>query len=147
MGKRKRTRKSQKEEESLRSDFDNDNAFATYKRVIDEFKKTLALIKENDTVYQVRNKLVNNLVDLARLLGFERGFRISEEDDAEEWPIVCITLPKDFGQVSWHVPKSDFSMFGKDELLPYPQKWDRHTTEVKYERIDNFIKHFEADFK
>ena len=86
-----------------------------------DLKKILLEIQKNDTNYDARYPLVVEAMSLASRAGFKVGVRIDKEDP--DWPVYCITLPT--GQVSWHMPA-------------YEEEFDGHTTEQKYERIDEF---------
>lgn len=81
-------------------------------------KRLLRDIEREDANYDNREKLVYQTIHLARLIGFQTGFRIDPSEP--EWPVAYIELPT--GQVSWHMPQHS---------LPY----DGHTTEEKYRRI------------
>lgn len=83
----------------------------------------LKLIEENDSKYDVREKLVYQALALAKSLGYEAGIRF---DPAEpNWPVVCIMLPG-FGEVYWHCPA-------------FPRAYDVYSSKDKYERINKFV--------
>lgn len=84
----------------------------------DELSSLLVAIKENDTNYDIRYKLVLKAVAVAAERGFEAGFAIDPTEP--DWPVAFIELPT--GQVSWHMPA-------------HPRKWDGHTTEEKFSRL------------
>lgn len=84
-------------------------------------RNVLHKIKNNDLIYDKRYKLVFKALSLAIELGYKAGVRIDEEEP--EWPVVYIELPT--GQVSWHMPQ-------------HIKKWDGHTTEEKYKRVDEY---------
>lgn len=76
--------------------------------------------------YDARNKLVLHAVLIATVLGLPAGFHWDDrlDDDLDGFRIVAyIALPT--GQVSWHMPE-------------FPDLWDGHTTEQKYQRIHAF---------
>lgn len=70
--------------------------------------------------YENRNSAIYLAVRTALLCGYPAGVCGSEDP---EWPVAYITLPT--GQVSWHIPA-------------YPEPWDNHTTEEKYDRIQAY---------
>jgi hypothetical protein len=79
-----------------------------------------------DNVYRERQHLV------AHLAAIYPSVITSEDDD---WSIVYIQIPT--GQISWHIGKSDMDLFKhveNDDSI----KWDGHTTEEKYARLDEF---------
>lgn len=90
--------------------------------LLDKLKITLHNIKENDTNYAYRNKLILIALGLAAEIGYPCGIRIDPEEP--KWPVVFIELP--VGQVSWHLPE-------------HKETYDGHTTEEKYRRISKFI--------
>lgn len=81
----------------------------------------LKAIAENDTNYEIRNRIIYEALAAAAQCGYPHGFRIDAADP--EWPVAFIQLPT--GQVSWHMPQ-------------FPQEWDGHSTEEKYRRIVEF---------
>jgi hypothetical protein len=83
----------------------------------------LQSIQANDEKYVVRYTLVLAAVEYANRLGYSAGFRIDPTEP--EWPCAFIELPG-AGQVSWHIPQ-------------HVNAWDGHDTEVKYERVKQFI--------
>ena len=89
-----------------------------------DLARTLDMIKLIDLVkdYQARFTLVLRAVSLAHAVGYSAGFHWDDAGgpEVDGYRIVAyIALPT--GQVSWHMPE-------------YPDKWDGHTTEQKYER-------------
>jgi hypothetical protein len=89
----------------------------------DVLKETLKEIEKNDFDYPVRYGLVLRALLFAHDLGFPAGIRIDENDPT--WSVVYIELPT--GQVSWHMPQ-------------HVVDWDGHDTEVKYQRINEWVK-------
>lgn len=81
----------------------------------------LRRIRDNDTNYEQRARLVLMALGRAVAQGYTAGIRIDPE--SPEWPVVYIELPG--GQVSWHMPQ-------------HKQPWDGHTTAEKYRRIEAF---------
>lgn len=99
---------------------------------LEELKRILSLIKENDINYDIRYGLVLEAIGLAQKCGYFVGLDYDEEQIKEnnfDWVLVYIDLPT--GQVSWHMP-TYYKQFNKT--------WDKHTTEEKYERIEKFTK-------
>lgn len=94
----------------------------TMNNALIKLKKTLVMIRLHDADYDTRYTLVLQAVFLARVLGYQTGFRI--DPDNTDWPVAFIELPT--GQVSWHMPQ-------------HPMTWDGHSTEEKYDRIKEFI--------
>jgi hypothetical protein len=73
-------------------------------------------------MYKTRTELVYLAFGLAARLGYEVGVRFdTDETNAAQWPVFCITLPGQ-GQVSWH-------------CAAYPHAYDGHSTNEKYQRI------------
>jgi hypothetical protein len=89
----------------------------------------LDAIKENDTRYQIRYRLVFEAVELALVLGYDAGVAIDPKDPS--WPVAYIELPT--GQVSWRMPQ-------------HPHPWDGHTTAEKYRRLRAYTKNRGAPF-
>lgn len=90
--------------------------------MIDDLRKTLLEIEENDLNYPVRYGLVLRAMYLAHEAGFPAGIRM--DNLAPEWPVVYIDLPT--GQISWHMPQ-------------YYTTWDGHDTDTKYARIRKWV--------
>ena len=86
-------------------------------------KLQLRVIEMNDQNYEMRNKLVMTAVAMAVWLGLDAGFRVDPTEP--EWPVAFIQLPT--GQVSWHLPQ-------------FQMAWDGHSTEEKYQRVNEFIR-------
>lgn len=80
-----------------------------------------------DTVYRERAHLVAHL---SALYPSNIGYTDPEEP---EWAVVTITLPT--GQASWHVAPDDMDLFGHVNTAA-GERWDGHTTEQKYGRLD-----------
>ncbi|MFI8360741.1 hypothetical protein ACIGD1_11335 [Streptomyces sp. NPDC085612] len=92
-------------------------------------KPTVAQVNaERDRAYRERAQLVAHLASLY-------PSQIAYTDpDTPEWAVVTIEAPT--GQMSWHVAPADMDLFDHVErqnglVLP----WDGHTTEQKYERL------------
>lgn len=84
---------------------------------------------DKDGAYEERNRLV---ALLARL--FPSG--VAPDVTSPDWYIVYIDLP--MGQASWHIPNAEIGLF---EGIPlYQGKWDNHTTDEKYKRIERLTK-------
>lgn len=56
------------------------------------------------------------------------------DPNAPDWPVLVVETPA--GQMSWHIAERDLELFGHvrptDRIC---RGWDRHTTELKYERL------------
>lgn len=86
----------------------------------------------NDSVYRERQHLVANLASR-----FPSCLvNTPPDEDGVVWPVVYITLPT--GQVSWHISPSDLDLF--KHVAYGDEKWDGHTTEEKYRRLDALTK-------
>lgn len=85
--------------------------------------------------YSERNKTVVALAHMARLAGCRVGIREHNPADEgwdDDWrAILMIDLPT--GQASWHFHDSERPMLA--EFGPYPDEWDGHTTDEKYDRL------------
>jgi hypothetical protein len=82
-----------------------------------------------DAAYNERNRLVALLATL-----FPSGIaRTAIEGWDPEWH-GCVYIDLPTGQASWHYHDREAHMF--DHLPPYRGKWDGHTTEEKYRRIE-----------
>ena len=88
-----------------------------------------AVYRERDTV-----------VALSALLAQHYGMRVWVGEDAtaqDGWKnVVYIELPT--GQVSWHFPDHESYLFNHLEK-PTDTKWDGHNTDVKYQRITDWV--------
>lgn len=87
-----------------------------------KLSNTLQKIKENDLNYEIRYDLILKAMYYATEIGYETGLRCDNN-----WPVAIIHLPQ--GQVSWH-------------MEPDTIEYDNHSTEEKYNRIDNYIKEY-----
>jgi hypothetical protein len=93
------------------------------------------LDRQKNGAYSERNQLVKFL---------SKCFPSSiERHDGEDWEddwrnVVFIDLPT--GQASWHIHDSELANF---EHLPRNRgrKWDGHSTELKYQRLDDLWVH------
>ena len=64
---------------------------------------------------------------------------IGVTDPTTDWPVVTVELPT--GQACWHVSPNDVDLFGHVEPTPrYARGWDGHSTEEKYERVDQITR-------
>lgn len=82
--------------------------------------------KAFDKDYDERYIAVLKAIACAKACGYDAGFRF--DPDNPEWPVAYIELPT--SQVSWHMPQ-------------HPHKWDGHTIEEKFRRIDLYSKLFQ----
>lgn len=87
-------------------------------------------VEETPDNYRLRNAYVYQALGFAAAAGLPCGIDI--DGTQPDWPIVYIGLPT--GQVSWHVPV-------------YPDDYDGHTTEEKYERIAAYRRHVESEVR
>lgn len=86
--------------------------------------------------YQERNMVV---ALLARL--YNGGTKKTDIKDWDsEWNN-CVYIRTPFGQMSWHYHDSDTILF--DKLPEFSGEWDGHTTEEKYERLLDLIRHLD----
>lgn len=82
----------------------------------------------NDAIYRERAHLVAHLAAI---------YPSSWKDSGEPgWPLVFIDLPT--GQCAWHVAEADMDLFS--HVQPGSASWDGHSTEEKYQRIDEHTK-------
>lgn len=94
----------------------------------------IELRAQKDLAYSERNKLVALISKI-----FPAFLGRHEESDLSwdpEWTnIVYVSLPA--GQCSWHIHSSELHLFSH---LKYNSniKWDGHTTDEKYKRIESF---------
>lgn len=90
----------------------------------EHLKTCLMMIDYHDAKknYDARNRQVYLALASAVLAGYRAGIRLDPSEP--NWPVVYIDLPT--GQVSWHVPG-------------YDKTWDGHTTEVKYQRVREYL--------
>lgn len=73
----------------------------------------------------------------AELVAFVVACYPSEiRDTAEDWPVVFVDTPR--GQLSWHLSRDDLDLFGHVPQMAASaeEKWDGHTTEQKYDRLN-----------
>ncbi|GAB6139082.1 hypothetical protein [Halanaerobaculum tunisiense] len=86
-------------------------------------KEALEEIKQTDRRdYEARNKAVLQAMSSAIEKGYDAGIRM--DYTKPDFPVVYIELPT--GQVSWHLPE-------------HKKEWDGHSTEEKYERINEYL--------
>lgn len=84
-----------------------------------------------NNAYTERNRLVSALSKIYPAHLAEHEANDPNWDPEWMW-IVFITLPA--GQASWHIHNSELPLFS--HLRVKPNKWDGHTTEEKYARLD-----------
>ncbi len=91
---------------------------------------------QKDSAYSERNKLVALISKIfPSYLGLHE---VSDSSWDSEWKnIVYVELPT--GQCSWHIHDSEMGMFSH---LKFNNniKWDGHSTELKYSRIEAYAK-------
>lgn len=93
-------------------------------REVDPSRNGTANAPDAEARYRRRNALVYRLMAAALTLGWHAGIGFGEIEPGVTWPIVYVDLPA--GQVSWHV-------------VPYPQPWDGHTNDEKYQRCFAYV--------
>ena len=91
--------------------------------------RTLNMNDTVDFVYHERDQLV---AALSKCFPAWLGRHQGEWEDDWRW-IVYIKLPT--GQVSWHIHDSEMDLFTHLEMGD--EKWDGHTTEEKYKRLNS----------
>lgn len=93
------------------------------------------LEKAKNTAYKERNALV---LLLSKIFPSWLGRHPAEDKDWEDdwrW-IVFIMLPT--GQCSWHIHDSEWQDFANHLDEVKENKWDGHSTEEKYQRIERY---------
>lgn len=92
--------------------------------------------RAKDGAYAERNKLVCLLSKIFPA-SIEDHLMLEGQEWDEDWrKVIFIELPT--GQCTWHIHKSEEPMFS--HLFPAGRKWDGHTTETKYKRIERIHK-------
>lgn len=81
-------------------------------------------IRQHDTDYETRYGLVMGAMYFATRLGWPAGYAIDPTAELGFQVVAYIEAPT--GQLSWHMP---------EHVIP----WDGHTTEQKYERVQEWI--------
>lgn len=98
--------------------------------LIDSLEKT---IKEKNNAYSERNRLV---ALISKIFPSFLGKHGEDPSWDKEWMnIIYVNMPT--GQCSWHIHDSELYLFSHlnfDSSI----EWDGHSTEEKYERIQNF---------
>lgn len=84
-----------------------------------------------DAVYEERDRLVALISSL-----YPSYIAIDEDSEDGFKNVVYIETPE--GQLSWHITDKEVPLFS--HLVVKDNNWDGHTTEEKYERIENLIK-------
>jgi hypothetical protein len=90
---------------------------------MEQLKRKLKSIEENDTNYGKRYTLVISAMHYAGELGYPNYIRFDPE--APGWPVFCIMLPG-AGEVSWHMPSTQ-------------KEYTGYTNEEKYARIHKWV--------
>ena len=94
-----------------------------------------SLAAAKDEASRERNICVAALCRVAQAMGFPVGLALHDPSNADwedDWHnVVLIDLPT--GQVSWHIHDSELPLFSF--VHEYQGKWDGHTTEEKYYRL------------
>lgn len=93
---------------------------------------------EKNAIYNERNRVVAALAKLTVVLRGSpfcgqrtAGMMVDLAAESGWQNVVIIDYPT--GQVSWHIPDEELSLFSKLPL--YEGDWDGHTTEEKYDRL------------
>lgn len=89
--------------------------------------------KTRPEVYEDRNLLALAFAAIVDdVEGYESGWRLTEDDDADadQWAIVWADTPA--GQVSWHVPRE---LVDGSTVAPKLQDWDGHNRAEKNQRL------------
>jgi hypothetical protein len=89
-----------------------------------------------ESVYRERAHLVAHL---AAAYPSTIGYHDPAEPD---WAVVIVDLPT--GQVSWHVSPDDMDLFGHVARSD-TNAWDGHSTEEKYQRLDEHARELAAE--
>ena len=102
--------------------------------MIDAESRLEMSIQSKDRAYAERDMCVALVAHMVKSFFGKAGLARHEGADWEDdWRnIVFIDLPT--GQVSWHFHDSEMHLF--KELGAYEGKWDGHTTEEKYARVN-----------
>lgn len=76
---------------------------------------------------------------LVALLAAQHPSHIGHTDPlAPDWAVLTVELPT--GQACWHIAAADMDLFGHVQPTPYYARgWDGHSTEEKYQRIDQLV--------
>lgn len=88
------------------------------------------------TVYRERAHLVAHLAAIYPAT-------MGADPEAPAWPVVTIWLPT--GPACWHIALADLNLFS--HVPPGRNGWDGHTTDEKYERLDQWTKFLKPDRK
>lgn len=81
-------------------------------------------------VYRERAHLVAHLAALY-------PSRIGVDPAEPDWPVVYVET--EAGQLSWHIAAADLPLFAHVPRVD-SAKWDGHSTEQKYARLDNLTR-------
>lgn len=86
-----------------------------------------------DAVYRERNACVAAIATMAVQRGWDAF--LAADDQEPGWHVVFLETPR--GQLSWHVPERDLSLFSDLRVSDRPSRmsWDGHTTPEKYQRL------------
>lgn len=96
-----------------------------YKEALKSFERS------KNAIYLERNRVVAALARAAITLGWKAGKTIDNTGNV----VVIIELPT--GQASWHFIEEQ--CFLLDGLPTIDTHWDGHTTEEKYDNIEQFV--------
>lgn len=106
----------------------------------EELRKRVAELEQQKNVaYSERNRVLAALAKAGQELGWNVG--VGQHDPADtqqesDWrTLLFIDLPT--GQASWHYHDSEKGLL--EQLPKYASPWDGHSTEVKYERVWEYV--------
>lgn len=88
----------------------------------------------SDDVYRERARLVAYLA-----AQFPAVIAYSDPNEPD-WPVIYVDTPA--GQLSWHLSRTDRDLFPHvPSVMPDDPRaqWDQHTTDEKYQRIEQLI--------
>lgn len=94
-----------------------------------------------DNAYAERNKVVAALAKMAMYLGWPVVVdKTAIEGWEPEWHN-CLYIESPQGQLSWHFHDSEMYLLSNlphtDRDRAFSRGWDGHTTEEKYQRLEN----------
>ena len=82
-------------------------------------------------IYNERDRLI------ALLSTFYHSY-LSYDKDGEEGFRNVVYIETDAGQLSWHIADNELPLFS--HLPKADNKWDGHSTETKYKRVEELVK-------
>lgn len=103
-----------------------------HKRIVEELYNTR---QQKSLVYRERNLLVGLLS--RSNFALNAGISTTNIEGWDERWNQCVYIDTPKGQMSWHYTEDDKHLF--DKLPQYKMQWDGHTTEMKYQRVEQLI--------